>query len=101
MNAAWRPCFHADVVRDLAAAKLDWVASAELLENFSPLMLGDQARAVMARFEDPVMRELVKDMSVSRCFRRDVFVPGAHRLIDAERDAPLAEGPRALLRPHP
>jgi len=36
MNAAWRPCFHADVVRDMASAKLDWVASAELLENFSP-----------------------------------------------------------------
>ena len=98
MNAAWRPCFHADVVRDLAAAKLDWVASAELLENFSPLMLGDQARAVMARFEDPVMRELVKDMSVSRCFRRDVFVRGARRLSDAERDAALGEVTLALLR---
>jgi SAM-dependent methyltransferase len=98
MNAAWHPCFHADVVRDLAAAKLDWVASAELLENFSPLMLGDQARAVMARFEDPIMRELVKDMCVSRCFRRDVFVRGARRLGDAERDAALGEVTLALLR---
>jgi SAM-dependent methyltransferase len=98
MNAAWRPCFHADVVRDLAAAKLDWVASAELLENFSPLMLGDQARAVMARFEDPVMRELVKDMCASRCFRRDVFVRGPRRLSDAERDAALGEVTLALLR---
>jgi len=98
MNAAWRPCFHADVVRDLAAAKLDWVASAELLENFSPLMLGEQVRAVMARFEDPVMRELVKDMCASRCFRRDVFVRGTRRLSDAERDAALGEVTLALLR---
>jgi len=99
MNAHWRPCFHADVVRDLAAAKLNWVASAQLLENFSPLMYGDQARAVMARFEDPVMRELVKDMCAVRCFRRDVFVRGACRLSATERDAALGEVTLALLRP--
>jgi SAM-dependent methyltransferase len=98
MNAAWRPCFHADVVRDMAAAKLDWVASAELLENFSPLMLGDQARAVMARFEDPIMRELIKDLCASRCLRRDVFVRGARRLSAAERDEALGDVMLALLR---
>jgi SAM-dependent methyltransferase len=98
MNAAWRPCFHADVVRDMAAAKLDWVASADLLENFSPLMLGDQARAVMARFEDPIMRELIKDLCTSRCLRRDVFVRGARRLSAAERDEALGEVMLALLR---
>jgi hypothetical protein len=52
----------------------------------------------MARFEDPVMRELVKDMSASRCFRRDVFVRGARRLSNAERDAALGEVTLALLR---
>jgi len=98
MNAAWRPCFHADVVRDMAAAKLDWVASAELLENFSPLMLGEQARAVMARFEDPVMRELIKDLCASRCLRRDVFVRGARRLSPAERDEALGDVMLALVR---
>src|SRR5947209_12182818 len=98
MNAAWRPCFHADVVRDMAAAKLDWVGSAELLENFSPLMLGDQARAVMARFEDPIMRELIKDLCASRCLRRDVFVRGARRLSAAERDEALGDVMLALLR---
>jgi len=98
MNAAWRPCFHADVVRDMAAAKLDWVASAELLENFTPLMLGEQARAVATRFEDPVMRELIKDMCASRCLRRDVFVRGARRLSPGERDAALGEVTLGLLR---
>src|SRR5205814_1538003 len=97
-TAAWRPCCHADVVRDMAAAKLDGVASAELLENFTPLMLGEQARAVAARFEDPVRRELIKDMCASRCLRRDVFVRGARRLSPAERDAALGEVILALLR---
>ena len=96
MNAAWRPCFHADVVRALAAAKLDWVASAQLLENFSQLMLGDEARAVATRYDDPVMRELVKDMFLTRCLRQDMFVRGARRLDNAERDRALCETMLAL-----
>ena len=43
MCEAWRPCFHSDVVDALSPAKLDWVASANLLENFSPLMLTEEA----------------------------------------------------------
>ncbi len=97
MNAAWRPCFHADVVRALGDAKLDWVAAAQLLENFSPLVLGEKARAILARFDDPVMRELVKDMFLTRALRQDVFVRGARRLTNAERDAALGEVTLALL----
>ncbi|MGD9616825.1 MAG: methyltransferase regulatory domain-containing protein [Alphaproteobacteria bacterium] len=89
MNATWRPCFHADVARALAGAKLDWVASAQLLENFTPLMLADAARAVAERYDDPIMRELIKDMCLTRCLRQDVFVRGARRLTQAERDAAL------------
>jgi SAM-dependent methyltransferase len=97
MTAAWRPCFHGDVVAALAGAKLDWVASAQLLENFSPLMLSDEARQIADRFDDPVMRELIKDMCLSRSLRQDVFVRGARRLSNAERDAALGEVMLALL----
>ncbi|HEV8680372.1 MAG TPA: class I SAM-dependent methyltransferase [Stellaceae bacterium] len=95
MNAAWRPCFHADVVRALAPAKLDWVASAHLLENFTPLMLGEEARAALLQ-SDPMIRELVKDMFLIRSLRQDVFVRGARRLSNVERDAALAEVMLAL-----
>jgi SAM-dependent methyltransferase len=97
MNATWRPCFHADVVRALAEAKLDWIAAAQLLENFTPLVLGEEARALLTRFDDPVMRELVKDMFLTRTQRQDVFVRGARRLPNAERDAALGEVTLALL----
>ena len=99
MNAAWRPTFHADVVLALRAAKLDWVASAALLENFSPLMLHDEARAVLDRFDEPLMRELVKDMCIDRGLRQDVFVRGARRLSALERDASLGEVTLALACP--
>lgn len=97
MNSCWQPFFHADVAAALAAAKLDWVASAQLLENFSPLMLGEEARKVLDRFDEPLLRELVKDMCLSRTLRQDVFVRGPRRLAVAERDRALGEVMLSLL----
>jgi SAM-dependent methyltransferase len=97
MNAAWRPCFHADVAAAMSEAKLDWVASANLLENFSSLMLNEEARTVLCRFDDLVMRELVKDMCMPRALRQDVFVRGARRISPAERDDALGKVMLGLL----
>ena len=46
MNAHWSPCFHADVAAALTGAKLGWVASADLAENFPELTLTEPQRAV-------------------------------------------------------
>ena len=97
MNADWRPCFHADVVAALGAAKFEWVGPAHLLEYFQQLMLSEEARAIVARYDEPIMRELVKDMFLSRSLRQDVFVRGARRLGAAERNAALGEVMLALL----
>ena len=91
MNSCWRPVFHADVVAALRPAKLEWVAAADLLENFPTLMLTEAQRAVQDRFDDPLMRELVKDMCHPRSLRHDVFVRGPRRITNAERDAALRE----------
>jgi SAM-dependent methyltransferase len=99
MNASWSPCFHADVVAALAPAKLEWVASAQMIENFPELALTGPQREVMHGFDDPAMRELVKDMCLERALRQDVFVRGARRLDAAARDAALREVVLALRRP--
>jgi len=98
MAAAWRPTFHADVVAALADAKLSWVASAQLIENFPSLMLGKETQQLVDRFDDPVMRELIRDMCVERPLRQDVFVRGPRRLSPEERDDALKEVTLALLR---
>jgi SAM-dependent methyltransferase len=90
MSAHWAPAFHADVAAAMAGAKLDWVASANPLENFPELMLTPEQCAVMARHSDPIMRELIKDTCLPRQLRHDVYVRGARRLSNAERDAALA-----------
>ena len=89
MNAHWAPAFHADVVAAMAGAKLDWVASANPLENFPELTLKPEQRAIMDRFSDPIMRELIKDMCLQRYLRHDVYVRGARRLRNADRDAAI------------
>jgi SAM-dependent methyltransferase len=91
MLECWNPCFHTDVAQQLADAKLDWVSSAQLVENFSDLTLSDAQRAVLNRFEDPPVRELIKDMCLERGLRQDVFVRGARRLDRPARDQALRQ----------
>ncbi len=90
MSAHWAPAFHADVVAALAGAKLDWVSSVNPMENFPELMLTPEQRDVMNRYKDPILRELIKDMCLPRQLRHDVFVRGARRMHNEERDAALS-----------
>ena len=96
MNDSWTPCFHGDVVAAFADAKLDWVGSANLVENFPELTLTDEQRAVTQRFDDPLLRELVKDACLDRSLRHDVFVRGARRMSPPMRDAALMDLSLAL-----
>jgi SAM-dependent methyltransferase len=91
MNANWSPCWHADVAAALSAARLDWVSAATLMENFAELAMTAAQRAVYERFDDPMMRELIKDMCLGRTLRHDVYVRGARRVSAAERDAALRD----------
>jgi SAM-dependent methyltransferase len=91
MNDSWAPCFHADLAEAMAGAKLEWVGSASLIENFPDLTLTPEQRVIAQRFDDPLLRELVKDMCLDRSLRNDVFVRGARRMNPAARDAALMD----------
>ena len=99
MNEHWKPCFLADVAASFADAKLEWVAASQLIENFPSLMLTEEQNAVARKFEDPLMRELVKDMCLERSLRHDVFVRGARRINNAVRDAALMDVTIGLVTP--
>ncbi len=91
MNDGFAPCFQADVAAALADAKLEFVASASLTENFPELTLTPEQRAVSQRLDDPLLRELIKDMCLDRPLRHDVFVRGARRISPAARNAALMD----------
>ncbi len=91
MNAHWQPCFHADVAEALSAARLEWIGAGDLLENFPELTLTEAQRDIYGRIDDPLYRELVKDLCLDRGLRHDIFVRGPQRLSAADRDAALGE----------
>jgi hypothetical protein len=100
MNDAWAPCFISDVAQALSGAKLEWVASANLIENFPELTLSQEQRALVNRFDDPLLRELIKDHCIDRLLRHDLFVRGARRISPYQRDAALMALPISLnIRP--
>jgi predicted O-methyltransferase YrrM len=86
MNQSWEALYHADVARDLQAAKLDFVASAELCMNIPPEQLSDAQRQLLDGFEDPLLRETAMDFLQNTAFRSDIFVRGARRMSTARRD---------------
>jgi hypothetical protein len=80
-----------DVAAALAEAKLEWVATANLIENFPELTLTDEQRPLFRQFDDPLLRELIKDHCMERLLRHDVFVRGARRISPRQRDAALLD----------
>lgn len=80
VNEWWQPLFHLDVVRDLAAAKLDFVGSAVLLDNFPTLAMTPEQLQLWNAMPVPEMQETLRDHFVLRLLRKDVFVRGARRL---------------------
>lgn len=91
MNAHWSPCWHSEVVAALSEARMNWVSTATLIENFNELAMTTPQRAVFDRFDDPLMRELIKDLCIGRTLRHDVFVRGARRVTAEMRDAAIRD----------
>jgi SAM-dependent methyltransferase len=81
---SWEPLYHTDVVRDVAGAKLDYMGSAGLLENFVTLSVPEKTRKLYEQYKDPAFRELIKDFAINQQFRRDVFVKGQRRLTSTQ-----------------
>ena len=99
MNACWTPLFHYEVVQELAEAKLGFVGSANLFDNFPDLCLKAEHKEVINQIEDPVLRETVRDYCQLKLLRRDVFVRGPRRISRAEVDERLAAMRLALVIP--
>ncbi len=99
LNENWQPLYHADVARDLAAAKLTYVGAADLLTNFHEFMLPLEQRQLVDSVESAELRETLFDICLSRQFRRDVYVRGRRPMSPARREALLRQLRLILLVP--
>jgi SAM-dependent methyltransferase len=86
LNENWEPLYHIDTARMLEPAKLNFIASATLLDNFSDLMLTPEQREILDAIPPGAMREMAKDYFVNRPFRRDIYIRGAQKVSDARRN---------------
>jgi SAM-dependent methyltransferase len=86
MSTGWRPLYHADVVRDMASAKLDYIGSGELSRSFPQLFLTPEQLDLLQTVPDPALRETIKDYLTNTSFREDIFVRGARRMTPARQE---------------
>jgi len=91
LPSAWQPLYVTQVRADMAAAGLVPAGSATICENFDSFVLSRSAREALANIADADVRELARDFFLDQRFRRDVFVRGARRISDEERDHRLSE----------
>ena len=99
MNEQWQPCYFADVAETMSEAKLEWIASSELTQNFPELVMTDAQREIFNRYDDPIMKEIIKDACTPHGLRHDIFVRGARRISVAERNQALMDISIALTKP--
>ena len=66
-----------EVTAEMAPAKLTFIASATLPENFLPALLPKAQSDLIARFTHPALRQLLIDLAINQAFRRDLFQRGA------------------------
>jgi SAM-dependent methyltransferase len=99
LNAHWHSFYHADVVGEMAGARLDYVGSATLPENLVEMCVPDTLAKDVRETTDPVWRETLLDYAGDKPFRRDLFVRGANRLPPLEHDALLGQQSLALTIP--
>jgi SAM-dependent methyltransferase len=82
-NRDWTLFYHAEVVRNLASAKLTFVGSASFAENQDMLRFSAPLQQILSGVSDRVMRETVKDFAVAPLLRRDVFTRGGQKITAA------------------
>jgi SAM-dependent methyltransferase len=98
-NANWSLQYHADVARALAAAKLGFVGSTMLLDNFEQFVLAPEAAKLLAELKDRALLETAKDFMRNQVFRKDVFARGAPQATPGELVAVLGRTRFALVQP--
>lgn len=98
-NQNWQPMPFARTAALLAAAKLDFACSADLLTHIDALQLTPVQQALLNKIPDPQLRQTVRDFCVNQQFRKDYWVKGSRPLSPAERMEALGEQQFILVFP--
>lgn len=81
----WHVMPFSDVAEHLSAAKLEYCASANLMEHVDAITISAEGKKVLEPISNVVLRESVRDYLMNVQFRKDIFVKGAVRLRGPEQ----------------
>ena len=93
----WRVMPFSDVARWLDDAKLNFVASAHLLDHVEAVNLTEAGQKLLSSISHPVLRQSVRDYFVNQQFRRDIFAKGYRRLTPLEQNEAFRQQAFVLL----
>ncbi|MCC0033735.1 MAG: methyltransferase regulatory domain-containing protein [Hoeflea sp.] len=100
LNENWDVMPFSQVADQLSDAKLNFAASAHLLDAIDEINLSADAQKLLSQIEDIVLRETTRDYFVNQNFRRDIFVKGQRPLESFEKNRLLMNQPfMIMMRP--
>ncbi|HEY1078144.1 MAG TPA: class I SAM-dependent methyltransferase [Fontimonas sp.] len=76
LHENWHPLWFSQVAEELAGAKLSYVGSATLPENYLPNLLSPQLAAIVRGGEGQTMQQELIDLAINQSFRRDLYCRG-------------------------
>ena len=80
LNLDWDLMYFADVAEISQAAKLEFATTANPIESLESLIGSEKIRNFLNKFDNPIVREQLKDYFTNRQFRKDLFVRGIRRI---------------------
>jgi len=84
LHANWEPSSFDMVASDMASARLGFIGSATLLENFDEFSVPSGMVPMLGAEPDPLRREILRDFGAARMFRRDLYRRGTEKPPEAE-----------------
>jgi SAM-dependent methyltransferase len=96
-NQDWHPFYFDQVVKELEEAKVQYLASSNILDHLEFLNLSQAAQKQLFQIPDPIYREVVRDYFLNTQFRKDIFLRGMVSLTRQEKNQQLQQTRFALL----
>ena len=96
-NDNWDLMYFADVADELAAAKLEFACSTEILDGFDELCLLPDGIKFLNTIKNPIAKEQVRDYFITRQFRKEFYLRGLRPINPRERAEKILKTRYALL----
>jgi len=91
LDEHWDLFQFSEAVERMSAAKLAYVASATIPENFDAYAAPPALQPLIAQADDPVLRQTMLDFAANKRFRRDLYARGSAALTATEHRRVLSE----------